>query len=195
MKTPLLPVLLACLLAACAGERVILLPGSSGHTGAVAVLDGKGGDKALLDSPYASAALGAGSVKPRTLEAQAVEREYGTLIRALPPAPRVFVLQFEEGTTSLVPESLGRLQELLAEVAARPGAEVQVTGHTDRVGKLEDNDALSRQRADSVRQLLVERGLAAELVRAVGRGEREPLVPTDDEAAEPRNRRVEALVR
>jgi OmpA-OmpF porin, OOP family len=46
-----------------------------------------------------------------------------------------------------------------------------------------------------VRAVLIERGFKAELVEAVGRGEREPLVPTDDEVAEPRNRRAEILVR
>jgi outer membrane protein OmpA-like peptidoglycan-associated protein len=43
--------------------------------------------------------------------------------------------------------------------------------------------------------MLIERGLDAALVRAVGRGEREPLVPTADEVGETRNRRVEITVR
>jgi outer membrane protein OmpA-like peptidoglycan-associated protein len=46
-----------------------------------------------------------------------------------------------------------------------------------------------------VRALLIERGFKADLIEAVGRGEREPVVPTDDEVAEPRNRRAELLVR
>jgi outer membrane protein OmpA-like peptidoglycan-associated protein len=57
------------------------------------------------------------------------------------------------------------------------------------------NDRLALERAQAVRDMLVQRGLQASFIRAVGRGEREPLVPTPDEQAEPRNRRVEVIVR
>jgi outer membrane protein OmpA-like peptidoglycan-associated protein len=70
-----------------------------------------------------------------------------------------------------------------------------VTGHTDRVGTVESNDALSLRRARLIRDRLLSVGVAAERVEAVGRGEREPLVPTADEVPEPKNRRVEIRVR
>ena len=70
-----------------------------------------------------------------------------------------------------------------------------VAGHTDRQGSLEANDALSLQRAQAVRALLIERGFQVELIEAVGRGERDPVVPTEDEVVEPRNRRAEIEVR
>jgi OmpA-OmpF porin, OOP family len=54
---------------------------------------------------------------------------------------------------------------------------------------------LSLVRAEAVRAMLMQRGIKASFVRAVGRGEREPLVPTADEQPEPRNRRVEVIVR
>jgi outer membrane protein OmpA-like peptidoglycan-associated protein len=87
------------------------------------------------------------------------------------------------------------LAELFAEVAKRAAVEVQVTGHTDRVGTDTDNDRLSLERAEAVRAMLIQRGIQATFIRAVGRGEREPLVPTPDEQSEPRNRRVEVIVR
>ncbi len=70
-----------------------------------------------------------------------------------------------------------------------------MTGHTDRVGGEADNDRLSLQRAEAVRAMLIQRGIQASFLRAVGRGEREPLIPTPDEQPEPRNRRVEVIVR
>jgi OOP family OmpA-OmpF porin len=73
--------------------------------------------------------------------------------------------------------------------------EVQVTGHTDRVGSVADNAQLSLQRAEAVRAMLIQRGINSSFLRAVGRGEREPLIPTADQQAEPRNRRVEVIVR
>ena len=43
--------------------------------------------------------------------------------------------------------------------------------------------------------ILIQRGLKTSFIRAVGRGEREPLIATPDEEPEPRNRRVEVIVR
>ena len=57
------------------------------------------------------------------------------------------------------------------------------------------NDALARQRAETVRAALIARGARAENIVAIGRGKRELLVPTADGVAEPRNRRVEIVVR
>ena len=87
------------------------------------------------------------------------------------------------------------LDRIFAEIAARPVPDVLVIGHTDRTGSDPVNDALARQRADTVRNELLKRGLAPANVQASGRGSREPLVPTAAGVAEPRNRRVEIIVR
>jgi len=84
---------------------------------------------------------------------------------------------------------------VFAEIARRPGAEVQITGHTDTVGQTADNDRLSLERAREIRDALVGQGLNPAITRAVGRGERELLIPTPDNTPEPRNRRVEVIVR
>jgi outer membrane protein OmpA-like peptidoglycan-associated protein len=72
---------------------------------------------------------------------------------------------------------------------------VQVTGHTDREGSDDDNDRLSQRRAEDILAVLATEGIPAELMIAVGRGEREPLIQTADGVQEPRNRRVEVTVR
>jgi outer membrane protein OmpA-like peptidoglycan-associated protein len=72
--------------------------------------------------------------------------------------------------------------------------EISVIGHTDRVGKLEANDALSLKRAEAVGEQLKAAGILAPMEFA-GRGEREPLIPTADEVPEPANRRVEINLR
>ena len=59
----------------------------------------------------------------------------------------------------------------------------------------EEQFALSRQRAEVVRAAFAARGLADDKVLAVGRGKRDLAIPTGDGVAEPRNRRVEILVR
>jgi outer membrane protein OmpA-like peptidoglycan-associated protein len=80
-------------------------------------------------------------------------------------------------------------------VAKRQAVEVQVTGHTDTLGKESDNDRLSEERAQAVKEMLIAQGLKSNFIRAVGRGERELLIPTPDNVREPKNRRVEVIVR
>lgn len=184
------------MLAACARDTVTLLPGpDGGSSGTVAVLSEDGASVALIDRPYQVGRISGAEVETRTASAEEVRKNYGDLIQALPPEPTVYILYFEEGTVTLTPASVPEMEKLLSDVAGRPGAEVQVTGHTDTVGNEADNDVLSHERASVVRELLIDRGLAADDVISVGRGERALLVPTEDETQEPRNRRVEVTVR
>lgn len=184
------------MLAACARDTVTLLPGADGgSSGTVAVLTEDGKSVALIDRPYQVGRIRGAAVETRTTNAEEVRRNYGALIDTLPPEPTVYILYFEEGTTTLTAASTPELDKLLAEVPQRPGAEVQVTGHTDTVGKEVDNDILSLKRAAVVRDLLIDRGLAPGDVISVGRGERELLIETADETDEARNRRVEVTVR
>jgi outer membrane protein OmpA-like peptidoglycan-associated protein len=117
------------------------------------------------------------------------------LLADLPPAPATYTLFFQEGTAQLTPASKPVIDTLRAELSRRSGAEVQVTGHTDREGSDEDNDVLSQRRAEEVLGILAGEGIPRELMTAVGRGERQPKVVTPDGVAEPANRRVEVTVR
>jgi len=184
------------MLAACARDTVTLLPGADGgSSGTVAVLSEDGEAVALINEPYQVGRVRGDSVSTRTASAEEVKAEYGDLIGTLPPEPAIYILYFEEGTTNLTPRSAPEMKKLLADVAERPGAEVQVTGHTDTVGKEVDNDILSQQRAALVRDLLIDMGVTPGDVISVGRGERALLIETEDEVQEPRNRRVEVTVR
>ena len=63
------------------------------------------------------------------------------------------------------------------------------------MGSVQSNDALSLRRAQKIRDDMVKLGVPADQIQVAGRGEREPLVATEDEVAEPRNRRVQISVR
>lgn len=188
--------LLALFAAACAQDRVVLLPNESGGgSGAVAVLTESGATAAVIDKPYSDARVDSDSASVSATSAAAVAREHGALLKAMPRPPVSYLLYFREGTTVLVPKSRPVLQRIFAEVAARPGADVQVIGHTSTLGTQADNDKLSRDRAREIADMLIGRGLDRSLVRAVGRGERELLVQTPDGMRNAENRRVEVLVR
>jgi OOP family OmpA-OmpF porin len=183
------------LLAACApASRVILLPQADGRPSAVEVKSSAGVQ--VLSRPYQVASVSSsGQLQLGETTATEVQSQYPQLLSLqVAPAQR-FTLYFAEGGARLTPESESQLGEVIARAAARPGGEILVTGHTDRVGSAEANDALSLQRARAIRDLLVARGFQPELIEAIGRGEREPLVPTADEVTEPSNRRAEIVVR
>lgn len=176
-------------------ERVVLLPDASGKAGAVLVTTAK--EERLLDTPYAAVTIDRrGTIRTQEEPQSAIRERYSATLQAMPPRPRSFTVHFELGSaTEFVASSKPVLDELKAFLAAHPAPQITVIGHTDRMGTVEYNDALSRQRAQTVRDLLVEVGIQASSMDVAGRGEREPLVPTADEIPEERNRRVEINVR
>jgi outer membrane protein OmpA-like peptidoglycan-associated protein len=186
----------AMLLTACSTtkELIVLLPEEDGTLGSVAI--GEGDRSVIIDRPLAAANIDArGRVKQEAITEAEVNRIFEAALAAQPPKPISFLLYFEEGQTRVTSASQTTLDALFAEVAGRQAVEVQITGHTDRVGSIADNDRLSLARSQAVRDMLVQLGLRSDFIRAVGRGEREPLVATPDEQPEPRNRRVEVIVR
>jgi len=175
-------------------ELVVVLPGPDGKVGTVVVE--RGGERVVLNQAFAASRIVSGSSpQAQRLEESDARREFGTAMAALPGRPKSFLLYFLEGTDEFTPESRIELDKMLAELRQRGAPDVVVIGHTDRVGSLQFNDRLSLQRAERVRVELVKLGIAEARIQIAGRGERELLVPTDDEVAEPRNRRVEISVR
>jgi OmpA-OmpF porin, OOP family len=180
-------------LSACQHSSLILLPDEGGGHGAVAVLEANGKPvDAVVSQPDSRTKLG--DATPTTRPAQ-LKGDEVALLSGMPPPPKSFTLYFVEGTTDLTPESEPALAELRAEIARRPGVDVEVTGHTDTVGSAEDNDRLSQNRAEQILGLLATVGIDRSLMTAVGRGERDLREPTMDNVESALNRRVEVLVR
>ena len=74
---------------------------------------------------------------------------------------------------------------------AYPGLHIEVDGHTDNVGSTDSNQRLSDQRSSSVRDYLVQEGVAATALAAIGFGETQPIGPNDTPVGRQMNRRVE----
>lgn len=184
---------LALMLGGCASERIVLLPSAEGTPGAVVVRDKHG--EVRLDQPYAGLKRSLDANRPYQSSSTEVTERFGPALAALPVRPSSYVLYFEAGGNVLTAESQAAMVAIRQEIAERPASEVMVIGHTDRVGSADGNDKLSLKRAQGISDLLIEAGIPADKLEAVGRGEREPLVPTADEVDEPKNRRVEISVR
>jgi adhesin transport system outer membrane protein len=173
------------------GSYVVLLPDADGKVGTVTVTGAKG---TVVVSTAAQAARLDGS-PPFAVEASRIQNDFGSVLAARPPLPQRFLLYFEAGGTRLTAESQALLPGLLTAAHARPALEISVIGHTDTEGAAPDNERLGLQRAQGIARQLQEAGLPAEVIAVESHGESDLLVPTPDNTAEPRNRRVEVMLR
>lgn len=130
-----------------------------------------------------------------TIEEAEVTRIFDSALSALPPAPRHFTLQFSFESDELTEQSRALFPEILAAVKAHAFPEVAIVGHTDTMGDARANVALGMKRATSIRRLLVEAGVSDSIIEVSSHGEADLLVKTRNNTPEPRNRRVEIVVR
>lgn len=100
-------------------------------------------------------------------------------------------IEFATAKSTITGKSEKILNNALKAMQKMPDLEFQIKGHTDDVGSRETNLKLSQERADAVKEWLVNKGIDANRLTAVGVGPDEPLVPNTSEANKQRNRRVE----
>jgi outer membrane protein OmpA-like peptidoglycan-associated protein len=101
---------------------------------------------------------------------------------------------FDTGKYSLKPGAREKLAKVAGILIAYPGLDIQVGGYTDNVGSDTMNQTLSENRAGSVRDYLVQEGVAMNSVSAKGFGNTLPVASNDNSSGRQQNRRVELLV-
>lgn len=181
------------LLAGCASKSyVVLLENPDGSTGSVVVKGAKG--EQVIDQARQGAAVD-GSGKPAPVAEADIQRDFASAMAARPLLPERFLLYFVSGGAQLTAESSALLPKIVARAASRPAVDVSVIGHTDTIGKAEQNEQLALQRAQAIAELITAKGLKVHALSVESHGERNLLVKTPDETAEPRNRRVEISLR
>lgn len=184
------------LLGGCATSALVLLPDDDGHQGSLAVLEANGRPaQGVIAQGNSRTKLGDATPASRPLGDKGLKAQEAALLNNLPPPAKSFLLYFDQGTVTPTPDSQAVLVALRAEIAARSGPHVEVTGHTDTVGSEADNDRLSQQRAEQVLGWLASQGFDRSQMSATGRGERELKEPTVDNFSSAANRRVEVIVR
>jgi OOP family OmpA-OmpF porin len=175
------------------GELVVLLPGQDD----AAVSVGAGGDNVVLDAPLQAAVSNeAGVAETPQLDARAVEKALSAAAGATPAPFESYLVFFETGGADITADSRDAFESAVSDAQVRgEAARVTVFGHTDTVGSQAVNARVSVRRAAAVAALLVDAGIPAESVGSDSFGETRLLVETADGVAEPRNRRVEIVVR
>jgi outer membrane protein OmpA-like peptidoglycan-associated protein len=177
-----------------APELFAVVPGANGHVGAIVVRSA--GQERVIDTAYGAQRIRSdGSQVAETLTPADVREWFGSTLASMPGRPASFTLYFLEGKDELTAESRVEMEKVFAELRRRPLPDIMVIGHTDTVGALPYNDRLSLARAERLREMMIALGIPSARIEAAGRGKRELLIPTEDNVAEPRNRRVEINVR
>ena len=95
-------------------------------------------------------------------------------------APRVANISFEAdgffdfGKSTLLPDGKRRLEAFAGALRNSAYSKVMVTGHTDRIGSVKNNQKLSQQRADTVKAFLMSERIDGLKITAMGKGSAEP---------------------
>lgn len=120
---------------------------------------------------------------------------YQLVVALLPAKPgHTEVLQnvfFETGKYELLAESRTELAQLFDFLQSNPDLEIEIGGHTDSTGGAEANQRLSEQRANAVRDHLIELGIAPHRIRAVGYGQYQPIASNTTAEGRRQNRRTD----
>ncbi|WMW81817.1 OmpA family protein [Undibacterium cyanobacteriorum] len=106
----------------------------------------------------------------------------------------LYGLLFDTGKSELKPESQAQLQEMIATLKAQPQWKLIIVGHTDNVGSIDNNLALSQARAQSVVHALIQAGIDKQRLLAKGLANFAPVASNANEEGRALNRRVEIVL-
>ena len=114
----------------------------------------------------------------------------GGVVRVRPDGTDLQV--YAPGTRNILEVAMSPLLDGFARaLSGQGGIKSEIAGHTDNVGDASFNLALSKQRAEAVRQYLIAKGIDGVLLTSTGYGDTQPIASNDDEAGRAMNRRVD----
>ena len=102
-------------------------------------------------------------------------------------------INFDTGKSDIKPESMPIIDQIAALMKAHADLKISIEGHTDNVGTPASNKTLSEQRAKSVMNAVVQKGIVAGRLTAVGWGQDKPIADNRSEDGRAKNRRVEIV--
>ncbi len=103
-------------------------------------------------------------------------------------------LEFDIAKSSIKKESYKELNQLVEYMQRKTTATIEIAGHTDNVGNDEDNKKLSQQRADAVKNYLIQKGIAAIRMKTYGVGSLQPIADNSTDVGRQKNRRTELKI-
>jgi outer membrane protein OmpA-like peptidoglycan-associated protein len=118
---------------------------------------------------------------------------YAKTADGCPPPLVLEGVQFDNNKATLRPEAFAILDKTAVGMKDWGNVKIEVAGHTDSVDTDEHNMKLSQQRAETVRDYLISKGIAGDRLTAKGYGESKPIADNETEEGRFKNRRVELL--
>jgi outer membrane protein OmpA-like peptidoglycan-associated protein len=106
---------------------------------------------------------------------------------------RLYGIQFDLDSDAIRPQSMSTLEKVVSVLASNSTWRLMIEGHTDADGTSSHNIALSKRRAEAVRNYLLGKGIEKNRLETNGFGESQPLVPNDTALGRSQNRRVELV--
>ena len=100
-------------------------------------------------------------------------------------------ITFDVGKATIKPESMGEINRIVQLMNENPTLKFSVEGHTDSTGSANNNQTLSEQRSQAIVNKLVEMGISADRLTAVGKGQNSPIADNNTDEGRAKNRRVE----
>jgi outer membrane protein OmpA-like peptidoglycan-associated protein len=171
-----------------------------------------------FSNPRLGVNLNVGSApNPKPADLQEIVEETQTVVAAAPPPPpppppnvpapyvepapppppaavvlpaREFMVFFDFDKSNLTPEARDIVSAAVKTAKDRGPVRIVVTGHTDTVGSLRYNQALSERRANSVKAEMVKQGMDGTMIATIGKSFTDPLIQTGPGVREPQNRRA-----
>ncbi len=134
-------------------------------------------------------------IEPRAMPTGQVSVDAQALSQGLQAEGKIalYGLYFDTGRAEIKPESAGQLAEMVKALQQQPTLKVFIVGHTDNVGGLEANLALSLARAQAVVAALIKAGIDGKRLHARGVASLAPVAANTGEDGRAKNRRVELV--
>lgn len=175
---------------------IVLLPNEDGTVGKVTVTNS--GVTRELAEAYAGVQVDRPDTPPGTpfkVEQSEVKRIFGGALSVTPSAEASFTLYFLSDSTTMDAQSQALVPEIFKAIQDRHSTDIEVIGHTDTTGTHESNQMLGMKRAQAVAETLRSMGMDTTNMSVASHGDSDLLVQTPKGVAEPKNRRVEVIVR
>ena len=197
IRLALVNILLVIFLVGCGTKStVVLRPNPYGAVGEIEVTSETGSQRLTEPNQVTQVKTPkAEPTAPKTLSETEIQESFSEVLAIQPMTPAKFILYFEFDSNELTAESQSMLPEIFATIHERQSVEISVSGHSDRMGAKDYNIQLSLKRAKIVGKKLVSMGVNPDYIDVSSHGEGNPIIKTADNVSEPKNRRVEVVVR
>ena len=104
------------------------------------------------------------------------------------------MVNFAFNSAELTSSAKTNLDKLATVLINNPDTNINIYGHTDNKGTAQVNQKISENRANSVKNYLISKGIASSRMITMGRGFSEPIASNDTDAGRAQNRRVEFAI-